>query len=281
MEEQQEELKNEVRELEEENQQQQPQSEGEVVVEVKPELGGFRKRLAEHYKDSGEDFSNDEVYEKFLNKYADDSDAELKRYHDADNSLREIFDTYPEFKELITDIAVNKVPPRIAISRQWSTEDLTPQSGDDDYEQYVKEFYDRKERNKKQKDFEDELYKNLNESNGKIDAYIKAKGYTDDQKKALVELMDKVFDKSFKGITDDEVLDMFSKALMFDSAVEQAKAVGELKGRNDNIEAKLETNEQSKKGDGLPTSNSFQHRGNENKEKKPIINMGSILSRYK
>lgn len=263
-----------------EEQQPQGTSSEEVVVETAP-LSGFRKRLSERYKDSGEDFSNDEVYEKYANQFADDNEAELKKYHDADNVIKEVFDAYPEFKQMITDVAVHKVPPRVAMARQWSTEDLTPQSGDDDYEQYVKEFYDRKEKNKKQKDFEDELYKNLSEGNGVIDEFIKSKGFNDEQKEKLIKLMDEFLDKSFKGITDNDMLEIFAKAMSYDKAIADARAAGELIGRNANIEAKMEEENHAKNGDGLPTSQSNKYQSTSGGDQRPIINMGSILSRYK
>lgn len=252
---------------------------GSVTIEVQsPSFSGFRKRLFDKYGECGEDFNNEEVFEKYCNKYADDSENELKGYHDADAALGEIFEVYPEFKDMIQDISVNKVPPRVAIAKQFDMEDLTPLIGDEDFDEYTKAYNSRKESNKKQKEFEDMLFKNIGESNSKIDAFVKAKGYTDEQKKALVDLMNSTFDKSFNGITDDVMLEMFAKALMYDKAVEQAKAIGELTGRNANIEAKMEGETKKKTGDGLPTSTSSGYQPKMIRGKKPVIDFSKIFN---
>lgn len=247
-------------------------AEGETVVVVEtPTYTGFRKRIMDKFADCGEDLSNEDVYEKYCNKYADDCENELKGYHDSDAVLKEIFDVYPEFKEMIQDISVNKVPPRVAIAKQFDMEDLTPVVGDEDFDAYMKAYNDKKESNKKQKEFEDMLFKNIGESNGKIDAFIKSKGYTDDQKKELIDLMNSTFDKSFKGETDDAMLEMFAKALMFDKAVEQARAVGNIEGRNANIEAKIMREERKSTGDGLPNPSSSNYQPKMIRGTKPVI----------
>lgn len=256
-----------------------------VVVEVsstddtKPSLSGFRARLAEKYKDSGEDFGDDEVYEKYLNKSYDDAENELKGYHDTDSALADLFDTYPEFKDLISDIAIKHISPRVAISRNFSMEDLIPNADDEDYKDWQEVENKRKADNAKQKEFEEMLFKNIGESNGIIDKFCTDKSYDEEKKKAIIAKADAISEELFNGKVSNELLDMISKALEFDKAIEAAKAMGEIKGRNANIEARMETSERKKEGDGLPTPQSSGYKPKMINGKKAVIDFSKFENR--
>lgn len=271
----------EVKEIEQNAEEQKPESETSetpteevVVVETssKPELKGFRKRMSERaLRENDEtDFYDDEQYETYLNKVLD-------MYEDADKNLASIFEDYPEFKDMIGELKNGK-PLRAVIASNFDTADLVPDVDDDDYDAWQKAKAERKSRRDADDAFRKEVEDNMNEANGVIDMYIVDKDYDDEKKQAIIEKVNEIAGNLYKGKITPEFLDLVNKGLNFEDAVEMAAQAGVIKGRNENIEAKMENDRVNRSGDGLPTPTDKGYKPKMIKGNKAVIDFGSIFN---
>lgn len=220
-------------------------------LKVQPvELTGSRKRLKERYPDA--DPADDTGWEELNTRYMDETDSELAKYKDSESKITELISVYPEFGELVFSMVEGKMPLRAAIARIFSQEDLIPQSGDDDYEAYKKAYDDRLEQQGKRDARTKEIEENEAASIKTIDQFATDKGLSDDQKESLIELINNHFTELLYKRISTEMLEGFLKQMSFDKAVSDAGKVGEIRGRNANIEAKMTMDKKNKSGDGLP-----------------------------
>lgn len=222
-------------------------------VEVQPvELTGSRKRLKERYPDV--DPVDDAGWEELNSRYMDEMDAEIGKYKDSELKMTELISVYPEFGELVFNMVEGKMPLRAAIAKVFSQEDLIPQEGDDDYEAYKKAYGDRVEQKGKRDAQTKEIEENEAKSMETIDQFAADKGLSDEQKESLIEIINNHFTELLYKRISTEMLEGFLKQMSFDTAVADAEKVGEIRGRNENIEAKMAKEKEKTKGDGLPNA---------------------------
>lgn len=214
------------------------------------ELTGTRKRLKERYPEA--EPADDAGWEELGNRYMDETDAEIGKYKDSESQMSELIAIYPEFGELVYNMVENKMPLRAAIAKLFSQEELIPQEGDDDYESFKSAYNERVEAKGKKDAQTKEIEENEKKSMDNIDQFAQSKGLSEEQKEQLIDLINNHFNELlFKRITP-EMLEGFYKQMSFDTAVSDAEKVGEIKGRNANIEAKRAKEKQKENGDGLP-----------------------------
>lgn len=234
----------------EEKEQVLPEAEGNQEKTVPVELKGSRKRLRDRYPD--ENPEDEDAWEGMYSKYMDETEAEIGKYKEAEGKMSELCRVYPEFAELVYNMLENKMPLRAAVARVFSQEELIPQEGDDDYEAYGKAYNERAEKLKKKDEQTREIEANEAKSLETIDAFCNEKKLSEDQKEELIGLINDHFTELLYKRISPEMLEGFLKQMTFDNAVEEAKTVGEINGRNANIEAKRVKEEAAKAGDGLP-----------------------------
>ncbi|MCM1031544.1 MAG: hypothetical protein NC410_08930 [Oscillibacter sp.] len=234
-------------------------------VEVQPvELTGSRKRLKERYPDA--EPADDAGWEELNTRYMDETDAEIGKYKDSESKMTELIGVYPEFGELVFNMIEGKMPLRAAIAKVFSQEDLIPQEGDDDYEAYKKAYGERVEQKGKRDAQTKEIEENESKSMEAIDQFAADKGLSDEQKESLIELINNHFTELLYKRISTEMLEGFLKQMSFDTAVADAEKVGEIRGRNENIEAKMTKEKKKEEGDGLPNAGGG---GAINADKKP------------
>ncbi len=237
----------------------------EPVKDVQPvELSGSRKRLRDRYPDIIP--QDDAGWEELSLRYMDDTDAELGKYKDSESKVTELVSVYPEFGELVFNMVEGKMPLRAAIAKVFSQEDLIPQEGDDDYEAYKKAYGERVEQKGKRDAQTKEIDENEKKSMETIDQFAADKGLSDDQKEQLIGLINDHFTELLYKRISPEMLEGFLKQMSFDAAVSDAEKVGEIRGRNENIEAKRAETKRKESGDGLPNAGGG---GALNVDKKP------------
>lgn len=252
-----------------------PEKEAVVVVEttnVPVELKGFRKRMAERAMRENHqcDMSKDEDYESYCNSVLD-------KYEDADKNLSKIFAEFPEFRSMISELNNGK-PLRAVIASNFDAADLIPDASDDDYNEWEKARNERKSRREAEEAFIKEVEDNMAESNGIIDVYAVDKDYDEDKKKAIIEKVNEIAENLYKGKITPEFLDLVQKGLNFEDAVAFATQAGEIKGRNENIEAKMESESRSKKGDGIPSMQDKGYKPKMVRGKNAVINFDAIFN---
>lgn len=214
------------------------------------ELAGSRKRLKERYPE--EDLTDDGRAEDVYNRYMNEVEGEIGKYRGAEGQLTELCRVYPEFAELLHNMVANKMPLRVAIAKLFAQEDLIPQEGDDDYESYGKVYSERLEGVKKRDAQGKELDANEAASMAEIDRFCTEKGLSDEQKDGLLDVINGHFTELLFKRISTEMLEGFLKQMSFDSAVAEAEQLGEIRGKNANIEAVRVKDRAKTVGDGMP-----------------------------
>lgn len=235
---------------EEENMSEQKAMENVPVESI--ELKGTRKRLKDRYPE--EEPADDDAWEGLYNRYMDESEAELGKYKNAEGKMTELCNIYPEFAELVYNMLENKMPLRAAVAKVFAQEDLIPQEGDDDYEAYKKAYEERVKGVKARDSQTKEIEANESKSIETIDVFCQEKGLTEEQKEELIRLINDHFTELLYKRISPEMLEGFLKQMNFDTAIQEAEKVGEIKGKNANIEAKRVNERKNESGDGLPDS---------------------------
>lgn len=213
-------------------------------------LTGFKKRMKERYPD--EQVADPEGWEQIYTRYMDETDAEIGNYKQAEGRMTELCSVNPDFAELVYNMLEGKMPFRAAIAKVFSQEDLIPEEGDDDYEAY-KRAYDERVGNVKKRDVQTkEIEENEAKSIGLIDEFCQEKGLSDKDKESLVGLINDHFTELLYKRISREMLEGFLKQMSYDTAVSEADKAGEIRGRNEKIEAKRAQERALTAGDGLP-----------------------------
>lgn len=219
-------------------------------VKLPVELTGWRVRLKERYPevDAADSVALDEACERYMAE----SEAELSKYREVEGKLTELCQVYPEFAELVYNMVSGKMPLRAAVARVFSEEDLIPQDGEDDYEDYRKAYRERLDGMKKRDAQTKEIDDNEAKSIETIDLFCKEKGMTEEQEDELIGVINDHFTELLYKRISPEMLEGFLKQMSFDAAVAEAEKMGEIRGKNERIEAKRMKERADVAGDGLP-----------------------------
>lgn len=224
-----------------------------VAESVSPaELSGWRVRLKERYPEL--DAEDGAALDAACERYMTESESELGRYKEVEGQLTELCRVYPEFAELVYNMVTNKMPLRAAVAKVFSEEDLIAQDGDDDYDAYRKAYQERTESVKKRDARTQEIEANEAKSIETIDTFASEKGLSEEEKDGLTELINEHFTELlYKRITP-EMLEGFLKQMSFETAVSAAEKTGEIRGKNQKIEALRVKEKSIVAGDGLPVA---------------------------
>lgn len=214
------------------------------------ELTIVRQRLKQRYPDEtpGDTGGWDQVY----NRYMDDTDAELGYYKEAECRLNELCQVYPEFAEVVREMTAGQLPFRAAVAKVFALEDLIPQEGDEDYDAYHAAYGERLAQVKKRGEQSREIEDNEAKSLETIDLFCEEKGLADEEKESLIGIINDHFTELLYKRVSPEMLEGFLKQMSFDTAVTEAAKAGEIRGRNEKIEAKRAQERALAAGDGLP-----------------------------
>lgn len=225
---------------------------GEGIAEQAPapSLRKYRERIKARYPDVNPE--KEEDWYDLEDRYAEEVEADLGKYKSVDEALTEAMKAEPEFAEIAYDIAVNKVPFRIAIARHLSQEDLIPGEGDPDYEEFQKVRSERLSQSKAMEERNKQIEANEAKTLEAIDAFAQENGYSEEQKGSLISLINDTFDKLIMKEISPELLLSFHKMMNFDQEVLAAEEAGKIEGRNESIDLKKKTDKDKKEGDGVP-----------------------------
>lgn len=235
--------------------------------EKKEEKLSYRDRLRGKYPDMAAD--TDEDYAAMGEKYLDDSEAELSRFRDSEAAISEIIKSDPLFEAVVTDIVVNDVPFIVAIQRHVPVEQLTLQEGDENYEQWAEAKSQRLAKAAKAAEQQKQIAENEVASSNLFNEFAQEKGMDETEKDEFLTIInDALFALLYKKI-DRKFLELCFKGSRFDKAVEEAEKVGEMNGRNANIETKKVSERAKMEGDGIPGSTGASASVSPTRKKRP------------
>lgn len=236
----------------------------EVIDENKPTERRIRAAVREKYPDfNSEDEAEwiakeDELYGAMEN--------DMNIYRQSEEQLQDIIKAEPELANVLNDMVVNKMPFRVAIAKHYSTEDLIPQEGEDDYEAYEKQYNERLDKSRKMEERNNEIKANEDATYAVIDEFISEKGLDEDAKESIIEYINTFFSDLINRRITRDMLDLFYNGMNHSTDVAAAREEGEIAGRNANIEAKIEEEDAKEAGDGMPHPSSVSTDVKDNKK---------------
>lgn len=212
----------------------------------------YRDRLRGKYPDMPAE--TDEDYAAIGEKYLDDTESELSRFRDSEAAVSEIIKSDPMFEAVVTDMLVENIPFIIALQRHVPVEQLTMQEGDAGYEQWTEARNQRLAKAAKMAEQQKEIAENEVASSKLFNEFAQEKNMDEAEKDEFLSIInDALFALLYKKI-DRKFLELCFKGSRFDKAVQEAEQIGEINGRNANIETKKVSLQQQSEGDGIPGS---------------------------
>jgi len=211
---------------------------------TKPKRELVLARFKEKYPDK-EYKDDDEIYSQTLDDF-DSYDNEINDYRNREQSLLDMFDSDPRSAALLVGIK-NGEDPAVGLMRRFGPElrdILDDPERQEELAEAQKEYLERITQEREL----DELYKeNFEKSTRVIEEFQQSHGMSDDEIDALIGRIVAVANDMVVGKFDASTLELFSKANNYDGAVADARAEGEVAGRNARITERLR---HSQKGDG-------------------------------
>lgn len=207
----------------------------------------YADKLLKVYSDRK--FEKPEDFDVALDEYLNELEDYKERGSLANQKLIAAFESDPSVGEILKDY-VNGASFRSAIARHLSPEDLIPQEGDADYDQWAKNKKEREELFQKRKRQEEERGKNIEESRKVINEFAQKNKLDDKAINEFLEKVDNIINSVYEGRITHEFLDFMNKALNFEK--EMAKAIEEERIKLNNQKILVQKEGQVKTGDGLP-----------------------------
>lgn len=208
-------------------------------------LTPFRQRLAKHFAKTEAELQADELADQLACQWADEVEQQLAQYADTEGRLTQMLKEQPQLEEVITCMLTDGVPLRVAIRQTVGADNLQPQPGDDDYEAYAQQQAEADAATAR-------LDANLKQSLAVLQQFAQEQQLDEAAQQALVDAINADFDNLLERRVTAEMLAGYRKRLNYDADVESARNEGELKGRNDNISARMAADKAAHIGDGLP-----------------------------
>lgn len=200
---------------------------------------GKEEGILKQVQDDGEETPRDETQEM---------KQRLDRMTEANKRLIAIFDSNPEIPKLLSLLDKGATLAQ-ALPHVIDMSDMTPAEGDPDFDSWTEAQKEREKKKTEREKYLGELDNNLQMSQQEIDAFTKENNLSEEESKTLLTTLDDMMEQVYNGKISKQLLSMLRKASTFDSEVETAKKQGEIKARNEKIEA---IKSKDNKGDGLP-----------------------------
>lgn len=210
-------------------------------------LNRMRSKYPEKNFDDDEAFFgqiNDD-YDNYDKQIAD-RDSQIEEYKGREKTFSDMFTSDPRSASFLTDWR-NGEDPVVSLIRRYGTDIVDVINDPEKQEEIAKANKEYADRNLKEKGYEEEYAKNLDESANTVDAVAQEMGWDEEQKGQALEFLINTSRDVMLGKFTREALIMAHKALNHDADVENAGLDGEVRGRNAKIDEKLR---RSKKGDG-------------------------------
>lgn len=216
----------------------------------------YLNRLKEKYPDK--EYADDEAIFSQIN----DDYVDYDKYKSEADEFSGMLANNPKAASLITAWAKGEDPITFMIERFG--DDFKAALEDENNVEAIAEANKKyAERIAQEKKYEEEYQKNIEETNGILDA-LQAEGYSDDEiDKAMQWLIEIMKDAILGKFTKDSIL-MALKAINHDKDVELADRAGEVRGKNSKIEEKMR-----KRSSGDRTANLSGKNGSVQTRQRP------------
>lgn len=203
-------------------------------------------------------FPDKEYPEDDMNPLMDDADMEIeslrgyKKENEATNSqLIAALESDSDLMALVVG-AINQIPARVTAAKLWGPDGLTAEEGDPDFEEVTKAHQEYLAKKGESEAFMSELQSNIEASRQAIDFFAEENNMDEESRVSFLANVTQVLTDAYNGkITPDFLARMYT-AENHEKEVAAAAENGLIEGLNTQIEEKLATETDMKKGDGLP-----------------------------
>lgn len=210
----------------------------------------IKAAFTEHF--DGEEFSDSNYgFDKLMASHKEVKNR-LTAHLEGAKKLNKIINNNPTVASVLGDIMQGKSLPE-ALASHYTPDELSLRPGDDGYDDFIKGQENLKESKRLKQEKAAALAKNK-EAFIKTFGEFKAKNFDGDDEgyRSYVSYLDSTIAKVLRGEIDTETLTKLYQGYKYEEAVAEAKADGELVGKNASIN-ELKTKEKSEAtGDGLP-----------------------------
>lgn len=234
----------------------QPTGESDTREVVEPDSGApgrLRSLMVAKFPDK--EFADDAELENGVADYLEDADEQLTGYKLADDTIRRVASEHPEIMDITEDLARDpKMPLTVAIARNIDVDEFYPSEGDPDYDAMYKAREERVAKRQEKKTYQEQLEKNLAESQDIVQNYFRENEMSEAEAAILAKYIDDIMGNYLDGRITARELNMFRNAMNYDKDVTDAHEVGKVEGMNANIDAVRQRKQSTT--DGLPTPGS-------------------------
>lgn len=219
-----------------------------AVVATKSLGERIKEAYAEHYPES--EFGDDDQAVAALIEDYQKGKLSQKEMEAANAKIYEMIGDNPALSDLLTKIAQG-VPFEVALAEVVNLEELMPQEGEPNFEQYQGAVEARRARTAEINTHKERLVANQEQSKVTVEKFFADNGVEEQEQDRFVEFVDEGVQGLFEGRVGEDFLKRMYQAFRYDEDVNSAKEQGEIEGRNANIETK-----RTSKGatDGIPES---------------------------
>ena len=215
--------------------------------EQTPHVSRVREYMTAKFPDR--EFGDDDELEQALYDYLTQSDKKIAGHEAANKTIMEVVQAYPEFAQIIEDVA-NGIPVQVAIARQFDSSELAVPEGEPDYEAYKQAAEERTKRLADMKARVETREKNMARSKTDVDAFFAEQGLSEEEQQRFVAWVDnEILANLLDGKVNKEILTKLYQGWVYDTAVAEARETGKVEGRNEQIETRRV---RAQKTDGLP-----------------------------
>lgn len=202
--------------------------------EQTPHVSRVREYMTAKFPDR--EFGDDDELEQALYDYLTQSDKKIAGHEAANKTIMEVVQAYPEFAQIIEDVA-NGIPVQVAIARQFDSSELAVPEGEPDYEAYKQAAEERTKRLADMKARVETREKNMARSKTDVDAFFAEQGLSEEEQQRFVAWVDnEILANLLDGKVNKEILTKLYQGWVYDTAVAEARETGKVEGRNEQIE---------------------------------------------
>ena len=205
---------------------------------------------------------------------ADEDDKRLAAYDEDAKATSELFESDPRSAEFWLQWKKNKgKSPIAAMVRIYGADGLRDALDDPDFADQIEEAdKSYRETYEEGKNYGETVQKNLDATLDTIDKYQQENGLTDEEADKLLTSVFERFQHIQLGVVTAEDLDWVRKIQSYDNDMAEARAEGEIAGRNTKIREQLR---KPKESDGVAALN-----GGASNAKSPNIGITGSLDEY-
>jgi len=174
--------------------------------------------------------------------------ADMKANNEANANLEKAIEEDPEFAAFINaKVVKNKTLAEAALEAGIDLSEAIPEPGEEGYDQYVIAREEKRKAGLKANDFKQKREQNLQRSISEVQRYFSEKKIDEKQAKEIGNRLDQVFDDIYNGKVSADFIKLIHEGMTAKDKIANAKMVGEIKGRNDQIKLRKRT---FRRGDG-------------------------------